>query len=139
MIKKIVFLIVFVPLHFLLTVMLLQRYWFSYNPNVYTGSWPLVSYFISFMFAVPIVVPFILTDLSEHWPRWAQVLPYVINGLFWGVIILVIYGRIRRLLGKKDRSKGFQCAQPNAAADPHRFASQSEAVRAAELERWVHP
>lgn len=115
MIKKIIFVIVFVPVHFFLTAILLQYYWFNYNPNVDTGIWAQFAHVMSFVLSVPILVPFIVTDLGEYWPLPLQLLPSVCNSLLWAIVVLLIVSGIRRLRLKKANPQAPQFAQPTAA------------------------
>ena len=41
------------------------------------------------------------TGISEHSPLWLQLLLLVFYSLFWAVLVLAVYGGIKRLLGKK--------------------------------------
>ena len=111
MIKKIIFVIVFVPVHFFLTAILLQYYWFNYNPNVDTGIWAQFAHSLAFVLSVPILVPFIVTDLGEYWPVPVQILTFVFNGLLWGVGILALFAGIKRFRRKKGESQTPERAQ----------------------------
>ncbi|MHC4461480.1 MAG: hypothetical protein ACYS6W_07995 [Planctomycetota bacterium] len=115
MIKKIIFVIVFVPVHWFLTMMLVQWYWFNYNPNMDTGLWAQFAHVMSFVFSVPILLPFILTDMGEYWPLPLQLLPSVCNSLLWAVVVLLIFSGIKRLRGRKAKPQAPQFAQPTAA------------------------
>lgn len=95
-----IFLFVFVPLHYLLTVVLLQYYWLNYNPNVHTGLWPQFAHGLAFVLSVPVLTPFIITDLGEYWPWAIQILVFLFNSLVWGVVVLAVFGGIKRLRGK---------------------------------------
>jgi hypothetical protein len=81
--NKLIFLFLFVPLHYLVTVVLFQYYWFNYNPNVQTAIWERCAHGLAFVLAVPVLTPFIVTDLSEYC-----------------VVVLTVFGGIKRLRGK---------------------------------------
>ncbi len=98
--NKMIFLFLFVPLHFLLTVVLLQYYWFNYNPNVATVLWEKCAHGLAFVLSVPVLTPFIVTDLGEYWPWVIQILTFLFNSLIWGVGVLAVFGGIKRLRGK---------------------------------------
>ncbi len=98
--NKTVFLFLFVPLHFLLTVFLLQYYWFNYNPNVHTALWAQFAHGLAFVLSVPVLTTFIVTDLGEYWPWVIRILTFLFNSLIWGVGLLAVFGRIKRLGGK---------------------------------------
>jgi len=90
MIRKLIFLALYVPLHSFLTGFLLQNYLFNYNPNVDTGLWARLCHVMAFLLSVPVMLPFIVTDMGEHWPMWVQALPWLFNSLIWGVVILLL-------------------------------------------------
>lgn len=117
MMKKVIFLIVFVPVHWFLMMMLVQWYWFNYNPNVDTALWAKFLHVMSFVLSVPILVPFIVTDLGEYWPLPLQLLPSVLNSLLWAVVVLLVVSGIKRFRRRKGESQAPECAQPCAAAD----------------------
>jgi hypothetical protein len=96
--KKIIFLIVFVPVHLFLTLYLIQWYWIGYNPNVHTALWQKLLHVIAFVFAQPIVWSAIITDLLEYWPIWIPMFFHFLNSLIWALVILSIFCRIKRLV-----------------------------------------
>lgn len=96
--KKMIFLIVFVPLHLFLTIYLIQWYLINYNPNVHTALWQKSFHVIAVVFAQPIVWPAIITDLLEYWPVWIPMLFHFLNSLIWALVILAIVCRIKRLV-----------------------------------------
>ncbi len=98
--NKMIFLFLFVPLHYLLTVVLLQYYWFNFNPNVHTALLEKCAHGLAFVLSVPVLTPFIVTDLGEYWPLAIQIPTYLFNSLIWGVVVLVLFGGIKRLRGK---------------------------------------
>ncbi|MHC4543443.1 MAG: hypothetical protein ACYTDW_00635 [Planctomycetota bacterium] len=95
--KKIIFLIVFVPVHLFLTISLIQWYWINYNPNVHTALWQQLCRIMAFVFAQPIVWPVIITDLFEYWPIWIPMFFHSLNSLIWALVILAIFGKVKRL------------------------------------------
>jgi hypothetical protein len=103
--RKIIFLITFVPLNILLTVILLQVYWFNYNPNFDTGLWPKFCHILSFILSIPLLVPFIVTDLGEYWPWPVQLIPFIFNGIVWGIAILLVFAMAKRRRVKKGKQK----------------------------------
>jgi len=104
MIRKLIFLALFVPLHSFLMGTLLQNYWFNYNPNVDTSLWARLCHVIAFLLSVPVMLPFIVTDIGEYWPTWVQALPWLFNSLVWAVVILLLYIRIKHFLEKQENS-----------------------------------
>lgn len=98
--NKTIFLFLFVPLHFLLTVVLFQYYWLNYNLNVHTALSEKCAHGLAFVLAVPVLTPFIVTDLGEYWPWQIQIPAFLFNSLVWGVGVLAVFGLIKRLGGK---------------------------------------
>ncbi len=98
--NKMIFLFLFVPLHFLLTAVLFKYYWFNFNPNVHTALLEKCAHGLAFVLAVPVLTPFIVTDLSEYWPWMIQIPTFLFNSLIWGVVVLVLFGGIKRLRAK---------------------------------------
>jgi hypothetical protein len=95
--KKIIFLIVFVPVHLFLTLFLIQWYWFNYNPNVHTAVWQKLCYVIAIVFSQPIIWPMIITDLLEYWPIWIPLFFHFLNSFIWALVILAIFGKVGHL------------------------------------------
>lgn len=104
--KKAIFLIVFVILHYFLTVILLQRYLFNYNANVDTGLWAQFCRIMAFVSILPVVLPMMKTGLlHEYQPIWAQILLFIFNSLVWAVLILLIFTGLKRVRRKKGKSR----------------------------------
>jgi hypothetical protein len=104
--KKIIFLIAFVPVHYILTVLLIQRYLFNYNPNVDTGLLAELCRVLAWLFTLPVILPMMMFNLlHEHQPLWLQILPGIINSLAWGFAILLLLDGIKRLRIRKARPK----------------------------------
>lgn len=95
--KKIIFLIVFVPLHLFLTLFLIQWYLFNYNPNVHKAVWQQLCHIMAVVFAQPIIWPVIDTDLFEYWPTFIPLFFHTLNSLIWALVILAIFGKVKRL------------------------------------------
>lgn len=95
MAKKIIFLIVFVPVHFFLTLLLLQYYWFNYNPNV-AGPFARVCHIPAALLAVPLLVLFSVVGLSEYSPLWLQLLALAFYSLLWALFVLAVRAGIKR-------------------------------------------
>ena len=109
--KKIIFLIAFVPVHFFLTVLLMQRYLFNYNPNVDTGLLAEFCRILAWAFTLPVILPMMMFNLlHEYQPLWLQIIPGIINSLAWGIAILLLMDGIKRLRIKKVRGNGHEPA-----------------------------
>ncbi len=100
--NKMIFLFLFVPLHFLLTVVLLQYYWFNYNPSA-ASLLEKSAHYLAFALAVPVLTPFIVSDLGEYWPLAIQIFTFLFNSLIWGVGVLTVFAGIKRLHGRKRK------------------------------------
>jgi hypothetical protein len=103
--KKIIFLIVFVPVHILLTMYLMQWYIFNYDADALFGGLLRV---LAFVCSLPILLPFVMSDWAEYWPLPLQLMPFIANSLLWGIAILAVSGGVKRLRGKKQRMQTLQ-------------------------------
>ena len=111
--KKIIFLIAFVPVHYFLTVLLMHRYFFNYNPNVDTGLSAELCRVLAWAFTLPVILPMLMFNLlNEYQPLWLQILPGIINSLAWGIAILLLLDGIKRLRIRKAKGKGPESAIP---------------------------
>ena len=96
--KKIIFLIAFVPVHYFLTLHLMQRYLFNYNPNVDNGLFDELCRVLTLAFSLPVTLPLMMLNiLHEHQPLLLQILPGIINSIVWGIAILLLFDGIKRL------------------------------------------
>ena len=100
--KKIIFLIVFVPVHILLTIFLVQWYGYNYDADT-AGLFAKLLHVLAIVIYLPLLLPFIISDWAEYWPQLLQMLPFIANALLWGIAILAISGGIRRLRPKTKR------------------------------------
>jgi hypothetical protein len=100
--KKIIFLIVFVPVHILLTMHLMQWYLFNYDADAH-GLLGGLLHVLAIVCSLPVLLPLIISGWEEHWPWLLQMMPFIANSLLWGIAILAISGGIRRLRGKAKR------------------------------------
>ena len=105
--KKIIFLIAFVPVHYFLTLHLMQRYLFNYNPNVDTGLFAELCRVLTWAFSMPVILPMMMFNLMhEYQPLWLQILPGIINSFAWGIAVLLLFDGIKRLRIKKIKGNG---------------------------------
>jgi len=95
MAKKVTFLVVFVPVHFVLTLLLLQHYGFNYNPNV-AGLFAQVCHIVAVILAVPLLILLDTIGLSEYSPLWLQLLALAFYSLLWAILVLAVWAIIRR-------------------------------------------
>lgn len=105
--KKIIFLIAFVPVHYVLTVLLMKRYLFNYNPNLDTGLAAELCRVLTWAFTLPVILPMLMFNvLHEYQPLWLQILPGILNSLAWGIAILLLLDGIKRLRIRNVKGKG---------------------------------
>jgi hypothetical protein len=95
MAKKVIFLIVFVPVHFFLTLVLLQYYWFNYNARV-ADLFAQLCHIPAAILAVPLLTLLGATGISEYSPLWLQLLTLVFYSLLWAIFVLAVWAIIRR-------------------------------------------
>jgi len=95
MAKKLIFVIVFVPVHFFLTLVLLQYYWFNYNARL-ASLFAQICHVVAAIFAVPLLTLLGATGISEYSPLWLQLLTLVFYSLLWAIFVLAISAIIRR-------------------------------------------
>jgi hypothetical protein len=95
--KKIIFLIVFVPVHLFLTMHLIQWYVFNYDADAH-GLLGGLLHVLAIVLSQPIVFSMIITDLLEYWPIWIPMFFHILNSLIWALAILAVAGRIKRLV-----------------------------------------
>jgi|GEM_PF-2935918 len=95
MAKKVIFLIVFVPVHFFLTLLLLQHYGFNYNPNT-ASLFAQFCHLVAVIFAVPLLTLLDAIGISEYSPLWLQLLTLAFYSLLWAVFVLTLWAIIKR-------------------------------------------
>lgn len=95
MAKKVIFLIVFVPVHFFLTLLLLPYYWFNYNARL-ANLFAQVCHIPAAILAVPLLTLLGASGISEYSPLWLQLLTLVFYSLLWAIFVLAISAIIRR-------------------------------------------
>ena len=96
MIKKIVFLILFTPIHTSVTIRMMQRYF--YNPSRDAGVTETVCKIITFILTLPALFPYILFDPDgERSPRWFQGFLLFFNAFLWGLLLLLLLYMVKRL------------------------------------------
>jgi len=96
MAKKVIFVVVFVPMHFVLTLLLLQYYGFNYNPNV-AGLFDQFCHIVAIIFAVPLLRLLDSIGISEYSPLWLQLLALAFYSLLWALLVLAVWAIIKRL------------------------------------------
>jgi hypothetical protein len=96
MIKKIIFLVLFTPIHTIGTLIMVQRFFF--NPSRSGGATEAICKIITFIFTLPVMYPCMRIDPDgELLPRWFQFFSVFLNSLIWALLLLLIFHIVRRL------------------------------------------
>ena len=89
---KALFLILFVPLHSLLTFVVVQR---AFNPPAEGSSLLFKSFLV--LITSPILLPLLMFDPDgDRLPRWLQMLSVPFNSLVCGLLLLLAFAVLRR-------------------------------------------
>jgi hypothetical protein len=94
MAKRMIFVVVFVPVHFFLTLVLLQHYGFNFNPNV-GGLFGQFCHVVAAIFAVPLLTLLDAIGISEYSPLWLQLLALAFYSLLWAIFVLAVWAIIK--------------------------------------------
>jgi hypothetical protein len=94
MLLRMIFLVIFVPVHSAIELALIHR---LYNPP----SNPVLSHVwrtLGVVVTMPVLLPMMLADPDgDRFPRWVQWASVPVNSLVWGVLILLAAAAVRRL------------------------------------------
>ncbi|UCG57060.1 MAG: hypothetical protein JSU70_19620 [Phycisphaerales bacterium] len=100
MIRKVVFLIVFTPIHTFVTILMVQR--FFYNPSRNAGVMEAVCKIITFVFTLPVLFPYMLIDPDgERSARWFQGFLLFFNAFVWALLLLLLFYIVKRLRARR--------------------------------------
>ena len=98
---KALFLSLFIPVHSLVTLLVLQR---MFNPPPGGGS--ILFKIFSVGLASPVLLPLVMFDPDgDRLPRWLQVISVPLNSLVWGLGLLILIGIAKRFAGRRRTSK----------------------------------
>lgn len=86
--------IVFVPVHFFLTLLLLPYYWFNYNARV-ADLFARFCHVLAAVLAVPLLTLLGATGISEYSPLWLQLLTLAFYSLLWAIFVLAVWAIIK--------------------------------------------
>ena len=110
MIKRIVFIALFTPVHVLATIIMVQR--FLYNPPTDPGLMERLCRVIGFVLTLPVLLPLLKMDPDgEFFPGWFGAFSLVLNALVWVLVLLLFFAVIKRYCGAKEGSKKIGTAQ----------------------------
>jgi len=103
MLRKVLFVILFVPAHSVLTLVMVQRQ-FNVHPS---DLWSTILSAVGLALMLPVLYPCVLTDPDGEWfPKWFQYASVPLNSLIWAAAALVVYGVIRRVRGRRREARG---------------------------------
>lgn len=104
LIKRIIFLVLFTPIHVFATLIMAQKFFF--NPSRNPGAIETVLKYLTFVFTLPVVYPCMLIDPDGEWfPKWFQFFSVFLNSFVWALLILLLFIIVKRLCrrgGKPD-------------------------------------
>jgi hypothetical protein len=116
MMKRVLFVLVFVPVHWVLTIVSFQRL-LNYNPIVDVGLWPKVVNVCAVVLSLPVLFPLILLNPDGgRFPGWFEVLSVPLNSIVWAVLILLLIVGIKR----------FRASQQDKETPNHALAGKAE-------------
>ena len=96
LIKRVVFVVLFAPIHLFATLMMVQRFFF--DPSRNAGAIETVFKYLTFVFTLPVLYPCMRIDPDgERFPEWFQIFSYFLNSFVWALLILLLFIIVRRL------------------------------------------
>jgi len=100
MIKKIVFLVLFTPIHAFATALMVQQFFF--NPSRNPGAIETVLKYITFVFSLPVLYPCMRIDPDGEWfPRGFQYFSVFLNSFVWALLLLLLFHIVKRLRARR--------------------------------------
>lgn len=104
LIKRIIFLVLFTPIHLFATLLMVQKFFF--NPSRNPGALETVFKYLTFVFTLPVLYPCMRIDPDGEWfPRWFQYFPVFLNSFVWALLLLFLFIIVKRICtrgGKPD-------------------------------------
>ena len=90
LIKRIVFVVLFTPIHVYATLLMVQR--FFYNASREPGAMETAFKYLTFVFTLPVLYPCMRMDPDgERLPGWFRFSSIFLNSLFWALLILLVF------------------------------------------------
>lgn len=87
---RLLFLIIFVPVHTLLSLVVLR---YGFNPP--SGGHPGIVKLFSAVITSPVLLPLMMYDPDgEELPKWFRLVSIPLNSLVWGLALLLLGGLI---------------------------------------------
>ena len=101
--RRILFVVLFVPAHAFVTLVLVQR---MYASPASPGPWEKLRDVAGLIFTLPVLRPCIWLDPDgDRTPGWLQALSILLNSLFWALTVLCCLAVFKRLLGAGGASR----------------------------------
>ena len=96
LIKRIIFLVLFTPIHVFATLLMVQKFFF--NPSRNPGTLETVFKYLTFVFTLPVLYPCIRIDPDGEWfPKWLQYFSVFLNSFVWALLLLLLFIIVKRL------------------------------------------
>lgn len=100
MIKKIVFLVLFTPIHAFVTAFMVQQ--FFLNPSRNPGAIETALKYMTFVFSLPVLYPCMRIDPDGEWfPRGFQYFSVFLNSFVWALLLLLLFYIVKRLRARR--------------------------------------
>lgn len=104
LIKRIIFLVLFTPIHVFATLLMVQKFFF--NPSRNPGTIETVFKYLTFVFTLPVMYPCMRIDPDGEWfPKWFQFFSVFLNSFVWALLLLFLFIIVKRICtrgGKPD-------------------------------------
>jgi hypothetical protein len=102
MIKKIVSLVLFTPIHAFATALMMQK--FLLNPSRDPSAIETVFKNLTFVFSLPVLYPFMRFDPDGEWfPRWFQYFSVFLNSFVWALLLMLLFYIVKRLCTRRKQ------------------------------------
>jgi hypothetical protein len=96
LIKRIIFLVLFTPIHLLATLVMVQKFFF--NPSRDPGAIETAFKYLTFVFTLPVLYPCMRIDPDgERLPGWFRFSSVFLNSFVWALLLLFVFIIVRRL------------------------------------------
>jgi hypothetical protein len=101
MAAKLLFLVIFVPIHSALSINMLHL---AFNPP--SGGLSALHKFFLVVITSPVLLPLVMSDPDgDRIPRLFQFLAYPVNSLVWGIGLLLVFALIKRWRARWRRGR----------------------------------
>ena len=102
LIKRIVFVVLFTPIHVYATLLMVQR--FFYNASREPGAMETAFKYLTFVFTLPVLYPCMRIDPDgERLPGWFRFFSIFLNSFVWALLLLFVFIIIKRLCTRGEK------------------------------------